>query len=513
MKSRFLQNTTPEEDRAIERKLCETSLKYICVNILGFKDWDICHDELEADIKKSSRQDQLFLLPRGHLKTSIITIGYTIQEILKNPDITILLASAIRDNAASFLSEIKEYLTKTTLPKLYGKFDSSEEKGGLWNMDVIKILQRKIPNKTPTISVAGADHALASQHYDLIVADDLVNRQTVSTLDQIKKTYKFYSDLQDLRNPGKPVRIIGTRWDDRDLYGTIIKAEAALPAKSKSFDLFVRGATRGKNDVDAPVIFPKKFTNDMLRTLLAKKGTWEFYGQYFNDPVPSASRHFAEPNHYWYDRAPLSCRRFVSVDLATGEPGKNAASEGEAQTDRVAVGKLVWTASHQLFVEDYAVGRWQVADQMEQIIRMVLTCQGGDCDLVIEATAYQKIMSQLLAIAKKEMNLGMKIIPVSPHRDKFSRIISLQPLWEQGRLLIRPGMTELEEELSRFPRGEFDDLLDMIAQGFQATENGLRSHTQQDPYLPERYRRVAYGGRPGYSGNSFHHNPRRFTHA
>ena len=98
---------SPEEKDEVQRQLCKTNLKYLCTKILGYPDWDICHDEVQKFLSESKKSKKLILLPREHLKTSIITIGTSIQHILNDFDTTILYANAIQSNAESFLRETK----------------------------------------------------------------------------------------------------------------------------------------------------------------------------------------------------------------------------------------------------------------------------------------------------------------------------------------------------------------------------------------------------------------------
>ena len=54
----------------------------------------------------------LIMLPRGTFKSSIITIGYTLYRIAKNPNERILIANATYPMACQFLSQIKDNLKR-----------------------------------------------------------------------------------------------------------------------------------------------------------------------------------------------------------------------------------------------------------------------------------------------------------------------------------------------------------------------------------------------------------------
>ena len=68
-------------------------------------------------------------MPREHLKSSIITIGKSIQHILNQSNISILFANAVQSNSESFLSQVKDYLTNhSCLSRIFGFFKSEK-----WN--------------------------------------------------------------------------------------------------------------------------------------------------------------------------------------------------------------------------------------------------------------------------------------------------------------------------------------------------------------------------------------------
>jgi hypothetical protein len=201
------------------KKACKEDLKFLCVNVLGFSDWDIIHDQMRDYLKNAGRQ-KLILIPRGHLKSSIVTVGYAIQRILKNPDIRILITNATWDNSRKFLGQISEMMTgKSLLTDIFGSFKGD----GRWTLEELTVAQRVKATKEPTISTAGIEKSLTSQHYDLIIHDDLVNRENITTREQKEKVLSFYKDSLSLLDPGGEMSVIGTRWATDDLYGHLLE--------------------------------------------------------------------------------------------------------------------------------------------------------------------------------------------------------------------------------------------------------------------------------------------------
>jgi len=208
----------------ILRHKSETDLKFLCKNILGMSAWeDSLHNNL-TDFLESPDDKKLILVPRGHLKSSIVTVGWTIQQILRDPNKRILITNAVWDLARLFLREITGLLQdKSLLSEIYGKFDGA---GGKFTQDEITIAQRTIGTiKEATITTAGIEKALTGGHYDIIIHDDLVEENNIGTKDQIQKVIRFYQNSLDLLDPGGQILVVGTRWAMGDLYGHLIESE------------------------------------------------------------------------------------------------------------------------------------------------------------------------------------------------------------------------------------------------------------------------------------------------
>jgi len=204
------------------QETCKTNLKFLCVEVLGMKDWqDGLHDELAAYLTTPPKQ-KLILMPRGHLKSSIVTVGYAIQRLLCDNNIRILITNAVWDQAREFLHQISDYLTvQSQLPNIFGIFKTKDTP---WTRSELTIAQKNDPTKRgPTIRTAGLESVLTGSHCDLIIHDDLVELNNIQTKEQIKKVIQFHDASLDVLDPGGEMIDIGTRWAEDDLYGLILK--------------------------------------------------------------------------------------------------------------------------------------------------------------------------------------------------------------------------------------------------------------------------------------------------
>jgi len=474
-----------------DAQLARTDLKFLCRDLLSMGDWDECHDKLsEWRWQNRDRRFKLYMMPRGFLKTSILTVGGTIQDILNDFDTTVLLSSAGSENAASFLHLIKEYLTtKSTLPLLFGEF---ADYNGKWTTSEVIIRQRQKPNKTPTIDTAGINKILTSQHYRIIRADDLVTRETTTTGEQIQKVVNHIKDLLKLLDPDGFMEVVGARWDDRDAYWWILDELTKHDLGNEAFAVYRTGPVDEKT---GQPIFPKKFSLQVLANLKRKIGSYEYSCNYENDPTSPTNRIFQLPMRYW-DSIPEDVAHVITVDPAI--------SKREESSDAVVV-DTAESRGGQMFVVEYHA--FKGVDKhpgriIDKVVEYFLRFGANVCG--VEAVNYQEVLKILLDDELKKRGLNMEVLAIDQTEDKARRIICLQAPWERGDLLIKRGMAELEEQIEKFrkPIVAKCDILDAIAMRKQVPSELVVFKKNEPKYwVHERYRRDQRQSNP-YEGRA-----------
>mgnify|MGYP001615894572 FL=1 len=156
------------------------------------------HRELCNFVQDSTDKKKLILVPRLHLKSTLITIGYSVLSILKNPNIRILILSATYENAADFVGAIKDHLSRNeTLIGLYGNVAKNPIE---WSNNRITLRTNRtaIGDKEPTVLGAGIETNVVSKHFDMVILDDVVVRENTETIEQIDKVIKRYRDTINL---------------------------------------------------------------------------------------------------------------------------------------------------------------------------------------------------------------------------------------------------------------------------------------------------------------------------
>ncbi len=143
--------------------------------------------EVEAD-----PDDCLDLWAREHYKSTIITFAGIIQEIIRNPEITIGIFSHTKPVARKFLIQIKTELeTNTDLISTYPDIFYAEPKKDApkWSEEKGICVIRTSNPKEATVEAHGlVDGQPTGAHFLLRVYDDVVTLESVGTPEQVAKT-------------------------------------------------------------------------------------------------------------------------------------------------------------------------------------------------------------------------------------------------------------------------------------------------------------------------------------
>lgn len=179
--------------------------------------------EVEAD-----PDEYLDLWSRGHFKSTIITYAGVIQEILRNPEICVCIMSYKAGAAQAFLSQIKTAFE--TNPVLLAAFpdilypERGDHTGDQWSVKGGITVKRKSARKEPTVAASGlVEGQLTGGHYDLLVYDDAVTLESVSSPEMSQKTTNAWSMSLNLGTDNSRHWYIGTRYAIYDTYDYMLK--------------------------------------------------------------------------------------------------------------------------------------------------------------------------------------------------------------------------------------------------------------------------------------------------
>lgn len=245
---------------------------------------------------------------REHGKSSLITFGGGIQEILRNPEITIGIFSHTKPIAKGFLAQIQRELEanenlKACFPDVL--YQNPQKESRSWSLDAGLICRREGNPKESTIEAHGlVDGQPTSKHFQLMIYDDVVTRESVNTPEQIHKTTEAWELSDNLGTMGGRKWIIGTRYHYADTYSEIIKRGAAT---ARIYPATANGQMDGK---------PVLFTQAEWARRIRDQGEATVACQLLANPLAGHQRMFDVNDLQVYEVRPLTLMGYLMVDPA-----------------------------------------------------------------------------------------------------------------------------------------------------------------------------------------------------
>lgn len=323
------------EDRlAILRTWCKSDLYFLLRYVLKRSDaenkwiFDRCR-EVQAN-----PDGYLDLWAREHYKSTIITFALTIQDILKDPEITVGILSYNRPAAKDFLRQIKrEFEENAFLKQLFPDilYQNPQAESSKWSEDDGIIVRRKTNPKESTVEAWGlVDGQPTRKHFGLIIYDDTVVRESVTTPDMMKKTTEAWELSRNLtKMQGGKTRYIGTRYHFNDTYGEIERRGAAI--------IRLYPATEEGTEGGTPILMTREQLEEKRRDMgpytfaCHAKGTFVTMADWSQKPIEliEAGDMVVGWGHIKGSKAVLKPTRVVAINKRTALTVKSELENGD----------------------------------------------------------------------------------------------------------------------------------------------------------------------------------------
>jgi hypothetical protein len=468
----------PQDIRADLAERGRNDLYFFNKGILGYRDMTVnCHKPLCLFYDINDAKYKLVLHPRGTFKTSAVTIGRNTQKAVRDPNERICIINEVADNAQGFLGTIRQHFENNkVLRALYSEVIPKDYRKTTWNNQAIR-LNREWVGPEDTIEAMGILSTLTSHHYTHLAFDDIISEDAVKSPQVMNDTIERAKKFRSLMVSPKlsTLDITGTRWALHDVYSHFIKSLGKQLAK------YIRGAVH-----DGKLLFPELLDAETLASLRDEYDEYMFSCLYMNNPRDVANQDFNVgdlrmwrwtndgdgvvlysnlKDEYGY---PIMLREWrldqlditTTVDLAVAE---------KITSDRNAIVTVGVSPLGEAIVLNVWAERCTPLAVIEHIFwvhnRFAVRAIG------IEGVVYQKAFKYFLQAEcerrRKYMNIKeLKAVPSKKgtgSNSKEMRIRGLQPVAATGRLYINPLDHELRNELSDFPLGKHDDIIDALA--------------------------------------------------
>lgn len=496
--------TDPKAAQIVSRTLCRTDLYFLLRYGMSRADlekpwlFDRCR-EVQAN-----PDGYLDLWSRDHYKSTLITFGKTIQDILashgQDPlpewggmEPTFGIFSHTRPIAKKFLRQIKLELEgndtlKAWFPDVLWAHPHRESPK--WSEDDGLVVRRKTNPKEGTIEAWGlVDGQPTSVHFTVRIYDDVVTRESVTTPDQIKKVTEAWELSQNLGMEGGRARTIGTRYHYQDTYKTMIDRGAVIP---RIYPATEDGTFEGK-----PVLWSPEYLRQRIRDM----GPYTAACQLMQDPKTDESQGFKRE---WLRHYKKQHSQGMNVYLLVDPAG-----EKKKSSDKTAMAVIGLGGDKNYYLLDAIWDRLNLKERTQALFYLHRKWKP-------RKTGYEKYGKdsdiEHIKHVQEDENYRFEIHPLGGRLGNLDRIRRLIPIFAEGRFYLPQSMHKtltdgtsvdlveqfITQEYEPFPVGHAD-MFDIISRILDTDFNPLWPKEWVSAPTEDRYAKALKRDRRRYA--------------
>jgi len=388
-------------------------------------------------------------MPPRHTKSEFASHLFPAYLLGKNPKLKIIEATHTADLAINFGRKVRDLIDRDDYQELFPdtSLKSDSRSAGKW-----------LTSQGGEYYAAGIGGALAGRGADLFIIDDPHSEQDAMSDKAMDEAYEwFMAGPRQRLQPGGAIVIVMTRWSKKDLTGRLIK-KMAQDAEADQWHL-----------IEFPAILPSGkslwenfWSLGELQSIKASVSPSKWASQYMQRPTGEGIS--IVPKEWfkiWKEEKPPKCDYIIqSYDTAflKSERADFTAittwgvwyPEGKIGEDLYAGGEA------HLILIDCIKERFDFPELKAEALRLY---EYWEPDIVIIETKASGI-----PLVQELRRVGIPVNTFSPSKgqDKIARLNSVSPIFQDGRIWVPENRfgEELMEEVSDFPNGENDDLVD-----------------------------------------------------
>ena len=254
--------------------------------------------------------DNKFILiqwPRGHLKTTIFSVAYTIWRLWRESNIKIAIVSSALDQSQKMIEEIESRITDNEFLK--GLAPSNRLIS--WNKTELKTSNGNECFQLPFNSTARGNHV------DFLIMDDILREENVSA--EVVKEYFwgiFYPEVQTRRGQ---IVIVGTPQTTKDLYADLSGLKDVVSVKKAAVIVDEQGKW-------IEPAWSERFTLEELKSIQEHQSSLIFEREYMCNPLGSGANIFKNikiGNHQELHKPLPNEDYYLGCDVAMQSGAKN----------------------------------------------------------------------------------------------------------------------------------------------------------------------------------------------
>lgn len=447
----------------VVRMLCQADRFYLLVRACGRI--DMLNEFAFARTREVEKNPNgyLDLWAREHYKSTIITFGGSIQDLLNDPNMTTGIFSHTRPIAKAFLRQImRELESNKTLHAAFPDilWGENTRVAPKWSEDDGIIVKRNANPNEATIEAWGlVDGQPTSKHFRVLLYDDVVVAGSVTTPEMIAKTLTEMERSYNLGTTPGIKRAAGTRWHFNDTYRTVIDRGTFIAREHPGK---IGGTEEGES-----VFWPEAIHAQKRRDM----GPYTYAAQILLNPKADALQGFKrEWLRHYTTLKPTGLNGYILVDSANSK---------RKESDYTAMWVVLLGHDDNYYVAEIVRDRLNLAERIARV--MGLHRRWRNKGVAIQQVRWERygMMADIEALKSEQekQNYRFRVTEVAGQTSKDDRIKRLLPIFEQGRMWLPQTMHTtdwekttrdlvrdfIEEEYYPFPTCLHKDMLDALA--------------------------------------------------
>jgi phage terminase large subunit-like protein len=396
------------------------------------------HRDLQAFLTTHRRA--LVELPRDHGKSTQVC-ARVIWELGRDPSLRIKIVCGSDALAAERGRFVRQALvTNRAIRLVFPNLKPSSP----WS-DTRFTVHRPANVIGPSVTAIGVGSTSTGSRADLLICDDIVDvKSLASRAERVRIKNHFRENLMNLLEPDGRFWGLCTPWHRDDLNAEL--------KKNKAFPLFRRSIN---DDLDS--IWPERWPREALAARLGEIGAVPFARAYRLIPITDDTVSIPANWLRFWETKVAADQTILAIDPAVSTNDK---------ADRSALVVLAKCGNQIrcLDAKAYRVTTLQLISQIQAMDSL-----WNPSVILFESNgAFQGIADIMI----RQESFGPRVKPIKQTSDKGSRVAAFSVPVENGRFLLKgndkgvdPSQYELMNEITTFPQGDHDDLVDAAAMG------------------------------------------------
>ncbi|MEM9066605.1 MAG: phage terminase large subunit [Planctomycetota bacterium] len=482
------------------------------------------HSELFESLHSATQERSARLAvaaPRGHAKSTVVSLAYVLWSVLYGHERFVILASATKEQAAQLLRHIKDEIESN--PLIHSDFHEAVPGSGKTRSAPWTGTRLRLPTGAEVWAVGSGQQIRGIRNRDqrpsLVVVDDLEMPELVLSEDQRAKTRDWFDKtLLKVGGPVTNVIVVGTVLHYDSLLAGLLETDRSPGWTAKRFRALISESDNTKlwdrweqiysgteeheektgsqaarlfyaaNEAEmlegAAALWPEREPVLDLMEIRVREGRASFDSEKQNEPLdPEHCLFKPDSFSYWDNEYPDAYARALDAKkngriVAAIDPSLGRDPRKADFSAIVILAECKRTKRLDVLVAD--IERRSPQATIEQMVRFAQLYEIQS--IGVEVNGFQQLFYDQLKDQLKHVNSKARLEEIKNTSNKQQRISCLEPLVSQGKIRFSKRHTRLAEQLRQFPLGAHDD-------GPDALEMAVRIKQRSEPRIIFAYTR------------------------